>query len=171
MNKKLRKVISNSSPLIGLAIINQVPLLWELFEEVIIPEAVYREVVEYGKNKYGKKEIQSAIQMGKINVYCIKDEKFVTSFLGKLHRGELEVILAARELNARYLLLDDKAARAFAETLLLEPIGLIGLLRIAKISGKIKLLKPHLDKLIDSNYRIAKNLYREILLDTGEIQN
>jgi len=41
-------VISNSTPLIALAKINQLQLLKEYFGEVLIPEEVYDEVVRRG---------------------------------------------------------------------------------------------------------------------------
>jgi len=41
----MRKIISNASPLIGLCSISLLHILKELWNEIIIPEAVYREVV------------------------------------------------------------------------------------------------------------------------------
>ena len=89
-----------------------------------------------------------------------KDELFVNRFMGKLHIGELEVIAGAKELNLDYLLIDEKSARRLAEALMLEPTGLLGILKFAKLSGAIEELKPYLDGLIKNNYRISKKLYR-----------
>jgi len=52
---------------------------------------------------------------------------------------------------------------------MLEPTGLLGILKFAKLSGAIEILKPHLDGLIENNYRICKKLYNGILLEVGEI--
>jgi predicted nucleic acid-binding protein len=41
----MTKVICNASPIIGLIGINQLNLLWELFDEVLIPKAVYNEII------------------------------------------------------------------------------------------------------------------------------
>ena len=168
MKNKLGKVICNSSPFIGLAILNIVHVLWDIFDEVIVPTAVFTEITKNGRNHIGKIELEGAISEGKIHIYSVKDELFVNRFLGKLHRGELEVISAAKELDAQYLLLDDKAARTLAETLLLEPSGLIGLLKILKLTNKIDSIKPYLDKLIENGYWISKKLYNELLKDVGE---
>ncbi len=89
-------------------------------------------------------------------------------FLGRLHRGELEVIAGARELEVDYLLIDDRSVRRLAEQILLEPTGLIGLLKIAKILGRVDSLKKCLDILIDNNYRISTKMYRYVLGDVGE---
>ena len=138
---KLGKVVSNSSPIIGLSILGLLNLLWDLFDEVLITESVYDEVVVKGKNNIGYYELEKAVKDGYIKVYKFKDEFFVKRFYGKLHKGELEVIAAAKELDISYLLIDDKSARSLAEALLLEPTGLIGMLKIAKITGKIESLK------------------------------
>lgn len=90
--------------------------------------------------------------------------------MGKLHRGELEVIAGAKELNLDYLLIDEKSARNLAEALMLEPTGLLGILKFAKLSGAIGKLKPYLDRLIENNYRISKKLYNLILLEVGELE-
>ena len=41
MRDKLGTVICNSSPIIGLASLGLLHLLWELFDQVIVTEAVY----------------------------------------------------------------------------------------------------------------------------------
>jgi predicted nucleic acid-binding protein len=168
--KKLSTVMCNSSPIIGLAGIGKLDLLWNVFEEVLIPEAVYNEVVKSQKNKrIGKEELQYAVDKGFIKIYHVKDELFVNRFMGKLHRGELEVIAGAKELNLDYLLIDERAARSLAEALMLEPTGLLGILKFAKLAGIIPELKFYLDGLIENNYRISKKLYNSILLDVKEM--
>ncbi|HZK84965.1 MAG TPA: DUF3368 domain-containing protein [Desulfosporosinus sp.] len=169
MTKKLQMVICNSSPVIGLASLGLVHLLWELFDKVIITQEVYREVVEQGRNRLGKEELETAVERGYITIYSVKEELLINRFIGKLHRGELEVIVAARELNVPYILIDDKAARVLAETMLLEPTGLIGFLKLAKHNGKIQSLKVCMDTLIKNNYRISKRIYNEVLIGVGEI--
>ena len=167
--KKLNTVMCNSSPIIGLSGIGKLELLWIIFEEILIPEAVYNEVIKSQNNKrIGTEELHDAIEKGLIKVYHVKDELFVNRFMGKLHRGELEVIAGAKELNLEYLLIDEKSARSLAEALMLEPTGLLGILKFAKLSGAIETLKPYLDGLIENNYRISKKLYNAILLDVGE---
>src|SRR5665648_1227146 len=164
MTKKLQMVICNSSPVIGLASLGLVHLLWELFDKVIITQEVYREVVEQGRNRLGKEELETAVERGYITIYSVKEELLINRFIGKLHRGKLEVIVAARELNVPYILIDDKAARVLAETMLLEPTGLIGFLKLAKHNGKIQSLKVCMDTLIKNNYRISKRIYNEVLI-------
>jgi len=164
------KVICNSSPIIGLSIIGKINLLWETFDKVIIPREVYREVVEANiYNNYGSKELEKAVNEGNIEIYNVKNKALVNDLYGKLHRGELEVIVAAKELKVTYVIIDEKAARNFAEAMLLQSIGIIGLLIIAKKKGKIVEIRKYLDSLIKSNYRISKKLYENALRKAEEL--
>jgi predicted nucleic acid-binding protein len=55
------KVVSNASPLINLARIGQLSLLPRIFSRVLIPEAVWQEVVVDGEDQPGAKEIHHAV--------------------------------------------------------------------------------------------------------------
>ena len=62
-------IVVNSTPLISLAIINQLELLQKLFNNVIIPSSVYNEVVLHGEDKAGF----SAISAGLVSYHeCCK---------------------------------------------------------------------------------------------------
>jgi len=164
------RIICNSSPIIGLSIIGKLNLLWEIFDEVIIPKEVYREVVEANLyNNYGSKELEKAVDQGMIIIYNVKNNTLVDELYGKLHRGELEVIVVAKELKLTDVVIDEKAARRFAETMLLQSIGIIGILIISKKRGKIEELKKYLDLLIKCNYRISKKLYENALRKAEEL--
>ena len=54
-------IVSNTTPLIGLASIRRFDLLRKLFSEVHIPDAVYDEAVVAGRQEGGaKREVSSA---------------------------------------------------------------------------------------------------------------
>ena len=53
-------VVSDSTILIGLVKIGKLDLLKEIFFKVYIPEEVFKEVVERGKEKPGSKVIKEA---------------------------------------------------------------------------------------------------------------
>ncbi|MFH1992497.1 MAG: hypothetical protein ABIK98_08835 [Pseudomonadota bacterium] len=53
-------VVSNASPLINMACIGKLNLLNQLYGELLIPEAVWNEVVVEGKGQPGSEEIKSA---------------------------------------------------------------------------------------------------------------
>ncbi|MFS0646066.1 DUF3368 domain-containing protein [Siminovitchia sp. 179-K 8D1 HS] len=165
----MRKIISNSTPIISLAILGKLPLLAELFDVVYVPEAVYKEVVHTNTTKhYGKKELEQLVHEGKIHSIQVENKQLISTLYGKLHEGELEVIVGAKELGLETVLMDERAARSFAKTFLLRPIGTIGILLLAKKEGKVKQVKPLLDKLISEGVFLSKNLYYQALEEADE---
>jgi predicted nucleic acid-binding protein len=165
----MAKAVCNASPIIGLSIIGKIDLLWKVFDEVFIPEEVYNEVVSNNKYKnYGEHEIKEALNNGNIKLYKVQNTAFVEQMYGRLHKGELEVMVAAKELKIKRVIIDDKPARNFSETMLLKSIGLIGILIVAKKLGMISEVKKYLDVLIQEEYRISKKLYLEGLKSAGE---
>ncbi|MFN2456338.1 MAG: DUF3368 domain-containing protein, partial [Pyrinomonadaceae bacterium] len=100
------------SPLIGLAAIGLFDLFDALYGKIHIPEAVYQEVVVTGVGRPGSKEVQSAPWIIR---HKVTDQQAVTQLLAKgLDQGESEAIIAAQELNAELIILDDREARRYA---------------------------------------------------------
>jgi predicted nucleic acid-binding protein len=54
------KVIANATPLIALALIERLDLLRQMFDQVLIPTAVYDEVVRSGSDRPGASAIAHA---------------------------------------------------------------------------------------------------------------
>jgi predicted nucleic acid-binding protein len=96
-------IVSNATPLIALVSLNQLNLLNMLFDKIYIPKQVYEEVVGSDENRIGSKELKKKIQEGELLRYDIRDYKFVEMMLGRLHRGELAVMVAAKELRINYV--------------------------------------------------------------------
>ncbi|MCI1696501.1 DUF3368 domain-containing protein [Aneurinibacillus aneurinilyticus] len=166
----MARIISNTSPLIALSKIHQLHLLWELYDQVFISEAVYEEIIASSDEKSsGKKDVRQAVQNQNISLYQIQDQALVKSMYGKLHKGELETIVGGRELNADFVLIDEKAARQTAKNFFLTVIGSIGILRIAKRKGKIEQIKPYMDFLMMEGYRISQSIYRMVLETEEEL--
>lgn len=95
------KVISNSSPLIGLSSIGKLDTLKALCGKVIIPEAVFHEVVVLGENKTGAKEVRVAYQDW-LEVMSIQSRQEVEALHTILDLGESEVITLGRRLVQIY---------------------------------------------------------------------
>lgn len=166
----MAKVVCNSSPIIGLSIIKKLNLLWEIFDEVYITGEVYKEIISDEQiNNIGASELLKAVQSNNINLYTIKNNALVEQMYGRLHRGELEVMIAAKELKIKTVIIDDRSARHFAETMLLRTVGLIGILLLAKECKKIESVKKYLDVLIENGFRISIKLYNEVLKSVNEI--
>ena len=163
------KVICNTSPIIGLLSIKRLSLLWELFEEVIIPQAVYEELCVENKNyKEEIQEIKTSVVQGKISVYQVKNSQMVKAMYGKLHYGELEVIVGAKELDISLAIIDEITARKMAAEFLVDTIGIMGMLLMAKKRGFIKEIRPDIELLRSNGYRISDKLFEETLRKAGE---
>ena len=163
------KVICNTSPIIGLLSIDRMDLLWELFDEVIIPKAVERELcVNDQVHKSEVEAIRHYISTGKLQVYTVQNEELVKKLYGKLHFGELEVIIGAKECGIAVAIIDEISARKMAEDFLVDTIGILGILSLAKRKGLLKSVKEDVDLLRSKGYRISDKLYMQFLKQNQE---
>lgn len=154
-------VISDASPLINLAAVDQLNLLEQLYREIIIPKAVYNELVEKGAGQ------PLADEFGDID--WIKSRQVENSNLAEalkleLDDGEAEAIALAVEIKASLLLIDERKGRSIADNFDLQYVGIIGVLIEAKAAKLIPAVKPILDALIrKAGFWISKPLYQRIL--------
>jgi predicted nucleic acid-binding protein len=154
-------IVSNSSALINLSAIGHLDLLQKLYTEIIIPEAVWEEVVVKGKGQPGSEEVQKA---GWIKKETVGNKAVVESLTLILDKGEAESIALAKENKAEMLLIDDVTAREIARHFGVNYIGILGVLREAKSKGIIKNMKEYMDLLKNvAGFWISQELYVEIL--------
>lgn len=165
------KVICNTSPIIGLLSINRLSLLWQLFDCVIIPQAVYQELcADNEKHSAEIQQIEACILQGKITIYQIKNSQMVKAMYGKLHYGELEVIVGAKEQGLPLAIIDEIAARKMASEFLIDTIGIMGILLLAKKRGIVKEIRSDMELLRKNGYRISDKLFEETLRKAGEMK-
>ena len=146
-------IISDSSPLISLAIIGKLDILTHLYDEIYVRTAVYKEVVK--SNKSFAKELKSFLQ-GKIK--NVKNKMAVDILLSDIGAGEAEAIILALEQHPDVVLIDDLKARRFARIKGLNVMGTMGLLLMAKKAGLIEEIKPLLSNLLSNNIRISPKI-------------
>lgn len=158
-------VISDTSVISGLIKIQRLALLRELFSEILVPPAVRSELEELKRFNYDLSLLEEA---GWIIVQAPADSALIGKFEQVLDRGEAEAITLAKELQADFLLIDEKKGRSIAESQGLTVIGLAGILIRAKQLHAIPEVKPLLDDLIRHNFRIGKALYKVVLNRAGE---
>lgn len=160
-------IVSNASPLISLSSIGLLDLLAKLYGTIIIPQAVYEEVVIVGQGRPGSQEVAAARW---IVTRSVSDPQVVATLRAAtgLDAGESEAIILASELNASVIILDDEDARQYAQTQRLPVIGAIGVLLLAKQRGSIAAVKPLLDNLIAAGIRIGAAIYNEALRRAAE---
>ena len=162
----MRKVISNSTPLIVLNKIGKLDILRDLYEKIIIPYAVYEEVILESKLKESNDFIQES---GFIKIINIKNKEAKRLFATSLHKGEVEVMILANEIEADLCIIDDLLARRYAKYHNLYITGTIGVLLKAKELGIVTKITPIMDELISSGIYIDIKLYNKILDISGEI--
>ena len=83
-------VVADSSCLIALSRIGKIVILHELFDDVLIPHAVYHEVVEMGEGRPGVEEIKG---MPWIKLEEVQDQLAVKALMLTLGRGESEAMI------------------------------------------------------------------------------
>ena len=164
------KVVSNTSVLIGLSTIGQLCLLRAVFPEgVLIPDAVWREVVVEGEGRAGAHDVSTATW---ISVQRVRMEAMVTLLRSELDAGEAEAIALAQEVEADVVLLDERDARRAAMRLGLKVLGTVGLLIEAKRSGRLSSVREQLDALQNrAKFRLSRRLYERALRESGEVMH
>ena len=114
----------NSSPIIALSSIGQLHLLTSLFSSVFVPEAVFVEICRNTEREQnGKVQLTSAVEKAEVQLFKVQNQALAEKLSGRLHRGELEVIIGAIELGIPSVILDDRQARGLAETYKLDYTG------------------------------------------------
>lgn len=143
-------IIADSGPIFSLAIIDKLELLNQLFDEIKISKAVWKEITSDKSTKFYKK-IDHFFKSKVTNIKGFNDLTFIMDY------GESESVILYKELNADFLLIDDKKARKIAETFDIKCIGTLGILSSAKEKGFIKELKPLFNTFLAENryYSIA----------------
>lgn len=109
---QISRVVINASPLISLFGSNQQHILPKLFNEIIIPEAVWQEIVEGGHQDLAAKSIPNTKWLVKKNLELIP-HPILSWDLGK---GETAVLAYANLYSEYHVILDDAAARRCAKT-------------------------------------------------------
>ena len=139
-------VVSNASPLVGLARLGHLELLHALYRDVLVPEAVWQELVVQGAGQPGAVELERAPWIRRC---AVANQVLVQSLRQQLGAGEAEAIALALEAGAELLLMDERLGRDAARRLGVRAIGVAGVLLEAKRKRLIPAIKPYLDLLRD----------------------
>jgi len=159
-------VVSNTSPIVNLAAIGQLELLRGVFGSIIIPDAVYHEIVVQGAGRAGSSEIPAAEWIVQRSVNNLHVADILKQELGA---GEAEALALALEIGADWILLDERLGRRWAARLGLPFTGLLGVLAKAKARSLIPAVKPLMDALrTHAGFWISPSLYQYILASVGE---
>ena len=149
-----RTIISDTSCLILLDKIGELIILNKLFGIVTTTLEVAE---EFGQPLPSWVKIQAP-----------SDKNYQTIIEASVDKGEASAIALAIELDECLLIIDDLKRRKFANQLGLAIIGTIGVIVDAKLAGIIPSVKPILEKIKATNFRITEQLELLILKQAGE---
>jgi predicted nucleic acid-binding protein len=147
-------VITDASCFILLDKIAALSILHELFRLVLTTPEI---AAEYRKRLPSWVEVRAVVNRDLLYTYA-----------ETIDIGEASAIALAQEIQADLLILDDAAARKFAENLKLQITGTIGVLLSAKQNGVISEVRPYLDKIQRTNFRLSPSLISRVLKASGE---
>lgn len=156
-------VVSNTSPLLNLAIIGQLSLLRQQFGQIQIPTAVLEEL-RVDEALPGSAQLRDAIAAGWLQVHTVENQVLVQLLRQELDRGEAEAIALAVQLQANWTLLDEREGRRIAKRLGLRITGVLGVLLRAERDGELSSLPEVINQLREqASFRIAPAFLAQIL--------
>lgn len=160
-----RYVLTDASPLIGLARVDGLAWLRALFSEVSMPVEVRDEVLAK-RELADAVAIASAIDAGWLKV-CPPAPGFPA--LPELDEGESACIrIALANGGQALLLMDERAGRAVATEQGLSVAGTAAVIGMAKSRGLITSARAVFSRLHTSDFRISAQVIQTVLARVGE---
>ena len=142
-------VISDTSTLILFHKINELNLLQKVYGQLITTPEI---AGEFGEDLPDW-----------IKIKTVSDKKYQDLLQIQVDFGEASAIALATEYDDVLLLLDDLKARKLAIRLKFKITGTLGVIHKAKQMSIIDKIKPLIDKLLITDFRVADNIIEEIL--------
>lgn len=159
-------VVSDTSPILYLLLIDQLDLLPRLYRRIIIPDVVQAEMQNLGAPLELQNWIASPphwLEIHPVSNSASSAPTNVRTLLQRLDPGEQAAILLAQTLNADLLIVDDLDARQTAQTLGLNITGMLGILGEAAKRNWITLSETLERLLQETNFRASPKLIQALL--------
>ncbi len=162
-------VVSNTSPVLNLAVIDRLALLHQQFGELWLPPAVISEL-RMDEDLPGSSRVQRALEARWLHIHAVENRDLVQVLRRDLDQGEAEAIALAVQVKADYILLDEKEGRRIAKSLGLRTTGVLGILSRAKREGHLPSVWEAIQQLqTQAGFRIGADLLADILRENGEL--
>jgi uncharacterized protein len=156
------KTVSNTTPIISLSSIGKIEILKAIFQEIIIPQAVYDEIK--AKKGYGYWEVDSSF----IKIAIIQKQKYNEIPLELLDIGEAQTIMLSKEINADNTLIDEQLGYTIAKESGLNVIRTLSVLLKAKEENIISKVKPLIDEMMLKGRWYSPHVYDAFLKKANE---
>ena len=151
-------VVADSTPLHYLILLDQAELLRQLYENVMIPDAVAAELCAPASPTKVSEWIAahppwlSVVEVAAEDIASVSDE---------LDLGERAAIALAERTRAEILLIDERAGRAEAARRSLRVTGTLGVLRIGAEAGLID-VRDVVSRLKETNFYVDELLLEKV---------
>ena len=132
---------------------------------VIIPPEVNNEILQLEKFDISLDAYKASNWISVVSPLGIKE---VEQLMLDLDKGESEAIALAKELNADYLLIDERLGARKANEIGLKTIGLLGILAKAKEESLVQTVEPIIIQLRSAGFWVSDRLIEFILKRVGE---
>jgi predicted nucleic acid-binding protein len=160
-------VVSDTSPLLNLALIDQLDLLESQFSGITVPRQVWAELAE---GERGLDALRERRETGFLTVTPVERSDLFVEIFHELDIGETAAICHAIEHDAALVLLDEADGRRVDRRHELTITGTIGVLLRGANAGEIE-LERELDALRAAGFWISDDLYSEILSTAEDSSN
>jgi len=154
--------VCNASPLITLAKLGLLSLLSELFGKVHLADEVFQEVVVAGAGRPAAATVSSATW---IQVHPCSNPALLRQWQQQhnLGPGEAATVLLAQSLSADLIVMDERAARLFAQGQGLKVVGCVALLEISHRRGLVPDLRMTYQQMLSQGTFIARDILNRSL--------
>lgn len=150
-------VVSDTSPLLNLALIDRLELLEAQFESITAPEVVWEELMA---GEAGVSEVRELRNRGTLSLVQVERDSFYVELVRQLDEGEAAAITYAVDNDASQLLLDEREGRKAARRHEIPVTGVVGVLMRAAMQGTVE-IETELDRLQEAGFWLSDELYRE----------
>lgn len=103
-----------------------------------------------------------------IKIESIQNQKYLKFIQTRVDLGEATVIALAAEKDNSLLVLDDLKARKLAQQLEIKMTGTLGIINKAKELHIIEKVKPLINRLRETDFRVSDNVIENLLKRNGE---
>lgn len=153
-------IVSDTTAISNLVQIGEIDLLPKIYGEVTIPSGVYDELLVLADLGI---PIDKVLASSWLSIRTVEATDLYRDLLTELDMGEAESIALAIELQADYLLIDEKKGRKIALEKNLQIIGTLGIIIEAKKLGHVDNIQQKMDDLRNIGFWISEQLYQHVL--------